>query len=99
MEYQDSTTFPRPQPFWWHERRVKLEPLGEGKSQRALPKPPEVQSQTPPQAQFHISAGTEGIARWILTYRRHRKIHRLVETESVKKLRKYYRLLLVVSEE
>ena len=29
------------------ERPVKLEPLREGKSQRARPKPPEVQSQTP----------------------------------------------------
>jgi hypothetical protein len=27
------------------------------------------------------------------------KIHQLIETESVKKLRKYYRLLLVVTEE
>jgi hypothetical protein len=25
---QNSTTFPRPQPFWWHERPVKLETLG-----------------------------------------------------------------------
>jgi hypothetical protein len=25
---QDSTTFPRPLPFWWHERPVKLETLG-----------------------------------------------------------------------
>ena len=28
VEYQDSTTFPRPEPFWWHERQVKLESLG-----------------------------------------------------------------------
>jgi hypothetical protein len=47
VEYEDSTTFPRPQPLWWHEGPVKLATLSEGKSQRALPKPPEVQSQTP----------------------------------------------------
>jgi hypothetical protein len=47
VEYQELTTFPRPQPFWWQDRPVKPETLGEGKSQRALPKPPEVQSQTP----------------------------------------------------
>jgi hypothetical protein len=35
VEYQDSTTFPQPWPFWWHDRLLKLEPLGEGKSQRA----------------------------------------------------------------
>jgi hypothetical protein len=36
------TTFPMRSPFWWQDRPVKSETLGEEKSRRALPKPPEV---------------------------------------------------------
>jgi hypothetical protein len=49
---------------------------------RALPKPPEVHSHKhPPQDQFHVPAGTEGIARRIPAYRRHRNA--LPEMHSV----------------
>jgi len=65
VEYQDSTTFPRPNRGMrgqWSWR------LWAKESRSSLPKPPEVHSQHPPQDQFHVPAGTEGMAWWILAF-------------------------------
>jgi hypothetical protein len=35
VECQVSTVFPRPQTYWWHDRPVEVETLGERKSLRA----------------------------------------------------------------
>jgi hypothetical protein len=35
VECQVSTVFPRPQTYWWHDKPVEVETLGERKSRRA----------------------------------------------------------------